>query len=109
MTTKLLNFYGFARVAAPWARRAKATSSANPVTTLGRAEGAAAARLRPILECHWQIDPATGALLARWEVPAADTALDASAGTENPGACPRKRLRLPQSATARSADSRAAA
>jgi hypothetical protein len=110
MTTKLLNFYDFARAATPWAVRAKAISSANPLTTLTRAaDSGGALRLRTSLECRWYIDPATGALLARWELPAADAALEKAAGTQNPDAYPGRRLRLPHSKAAVSAASRAAA
>jgi hypothetical protein len=79
MTSKFLNFYDFAWVAAPpFARANEYSSSAVGALSSRAADTRHIPRLRAPLECRWQIDPATGALLARWIDPATDRGTRAS-------------------------------
>ena len=74
MTAKLLFFHDFARAAA--ASRARSNAFSRNAAARSIAPASAAARyvphVRPRAECRWQVDPATGALRARWQRPCAD-------------------------------------
>lgn len=82
MIAKLLFFYDFARAGA--ASRTRANVYLHQAAGLSVTRLPAAAcnipQLRPRLECRWQIEPVTGALLAHWVCPAADRGAGASAG-----------------------------
>ena len=79
MTTKLLNFYDFARAAAaPFARANEYSRGAAEASFARAADTRHIPRLRAPLECRWQIEPMTGALLARWVDPSSDHRADAS-------------------------------
>ena len=82
MTAKLLFFYDFARAGLALRAPANAYSRNAGGHPLSRTPAPARymPRLRPRLECRWQIDPVTGALRAHWVCPAADSGAGASAG-----------------------------
>jgi hypothetical protein len=93
MTTKLLNFYDSAWV--PFARANEYSSSAVGALSSRAADTRHIPRLRAPLECRWQIDPATGALLARWIDPATDRGTRASGDDYNePRPCRRRPLNV---------------
>ncbi len=77
MTTKLLNFYDFARAAAaPFARATECSRGAAGASFSRAADTRHIPHLRSPLECRWQIDPVTGTLQAHW----LDPFVDAGAG-----------------------------
>jgi hypothetical protein len=96
MTTKLLNFYDFARVAAaPFARANECSRGAAGASLSPAADTRHIPRLRAPVECRWQIDPATGALQARWVDPSADRGADASVDDNiEPWPCRRQPLNV---------------
>jgi hypothetical protein len=96
MTAKLLKFNGFARVAAaPFARANEYSRGAAGASFSRAADTRHIPRLRAPLECRWQIDPATGALQARWVDPATDRGAHASVDDNiQPWPCRRQPLNV---------------
>jgi len=79
MTTNLLTLYDVARACAAPRARTKAYRGAATGSLFSRpADTRHLPRLRARLECRWRIDPATGALTARW----VDLSISASAGAD---------------------------
>ncbi len=67
MTTKLLTFFDFAQFGAPTGARAGACCRARTEASSSHTRGVRyIPRLRAPLECRWQINPLTGALVAVW-------------------------------------------
>ena len=84
MITKLLNFYDLAPVVAASRTRARSFARGAAGASFSCAAGTRhIPRLRAPLECRWQIDPMTGALLARWVCPSADHGAGADVEPEN--------------------------
>src|SRR5215472_1375237 len=75
MTAKLLSFYGFARATVAPSARGNGYSRRAAGAVFSRvADTRHIPHLQSPLACRWQIDPATGALLACWIDPATDQA-----------------------------------
>jgi hypothetical protein len=78
--TKLLNFHHFEHVSvASWNRARKYSRAAAYSSRMPAPDTRHIPHLRAPLECRWQIEPITGALLARWVDPRAGRGAGASA------------------------------
>jgi hypothetical protein len=80
MTIKLLNFHHFEHVSvASWNRARKYSRAAAYSSRTPAPDTRLIPHLRAPLECRWQIEPITGALLARWVDPRAGRGAGTSA------------------------------